>query len=330
MKKLLKEFKRLSTGINSPGGKWRLLIDVLARFPYHEYYLEPFLGSGIVGINKPRCRYEVFNDKFYEIYNYFYVLKYHYKEFRRAKRGIYELVCEKCYEDIKKGIIKPIDRIERAVIFRYMNKLTRAGLNQLVQSKFRDMLPPTNSKKNVIEKVKEDYKNLLFKGIRVNHSRPWTNNDNGLITPIDLKVIEALQYVTLTCQDFRDAYKTFYQKYHVERNLSKVCFMYWDPVYPGKEKPYYHKFKEKDHLDVINILLDTPFKFELSIGGDCDFYLDAFREVGYRIDPITNKYSTNAKHQKEITEYLVMNYNPEKVPLMSIDNQPNLMEFIEV
>lgn len=330
MKKLLREFKRLSPGINSPGGKWRLLLDILVRIIYHEYYLEPFLGSGIVGINKPRVRYEVFNDKFYEIYNYFWALKYHYKEFRRAKRGIYELVCEKCYEDIKEGVIKPEDRIERAVIFRYMNKLTRAGMNQLVKSEFRDMLPPTNAKKNVIEKVKKDYKNLLFKGIRVNNSRPWTNNDNGLLTPIDLKVIERLHYVTLTCKDFRKAYETFYQKYHVERDLSDVCFMYWDPEYPGKEHPYYHKFEEKDHLDVINILLDTPFKFLLSIGGECEFYLDAFREVGFRIDPIPNKYSTNAKHQKEITEYIVMNYNPEKVPLIIMDNQPTLMKYIEV
>jgi len=321
--------KRLSPGINSPGGKWRLLLEILERIPYHEYYLEPFAGSAIIGLNKPRARYEVFNDKYYEIYNYFYVLKYRYKEFRKAKKGIFELVCEKLYEDIKEGTVKPRNRVERAVIFRYMNKLTRAGLNQLLNKSFRGMIPPTNAKKNIVEKVKKEFKNAQFILIRVNNTRPYTKNHNGLLTPIDINVIERLHYVTLTCKDFREAYNIFYQKYHIERNLSKECFMYWDPVYPGKEHPYYHKFKDEDHLDVIEILLDTPFPFLLSIGGKCKLYLDAFREANYIIEPIETKYSTNARHQNKTLEYLVMNYDIKKLPKMIMDYQVPLTKYME-
>jgi len=307
IKKLFKEFQRLSTGINSPGGKWRLLFEVLIRMPRHSFYLESFIGSGLIGINKPRCRYEIFNDKYYEIYNYFYVLKYHYPEFRRAMKGLFELVCEKMYEDIQEGLLEPRNRVEQAVIFRYMNKLTRAGLNQL---------------------IKKD-----FKGVRVNNTRPYTNNDNGLCTPIDLKVIDRLKYVTLTNQDFRDVYQTFYQKYHVERGLTKECFMYWDPVYPGKGHPYFHKFTDEDHFDVIKILLDTPFNFELSIGGDCKLYLDAFNKTGFYIDPVKTKYSMNAKNQNKTQEYIIMNYDIKKVPKMPLKSinphQKQLLAFME-
>jgi len=336
IKKLFKEFQRLSTGINSPGGKWRLLFEVLMRMPQHDFYLELFYGSGIIGINKPRCRYEIFNDKYYEIYNYFYVLKYHYSEFRKAIKGLYELVCEKMYEDIQNGIVIPRNRIEQAVIFRYMNKLTRAGLNQLIKKDFRGLFPPTNTKKNVIEKIKQEYITSnpnLFKGVRVNNTRPYTNNDNGLCTPIDFGVHENLKYVTLTCQDFREVYQTFYQKYHVERGLTRECFMYWDPVYPGKEHPYFHKFTDEDHAAVIEILLDTPFHFELSIGGNCEFYLDAFKGPGFYIDSIYTKYSMNAKSQNKTQEYIIMNYDINKVPRMPLKSinphQKQLSTFME-
>ena len=334
IKKLFKEFHRLSPGINSPGGKWRLLFEVLMRMPKHDFYLEPFIGSGLISINKPRCRYEIFNDKYYEIYNYFYVLKYHYSEFRKAIKGLFELVCEKLYEDIQNEIVIPRNRVEQAVIFRYMNKLTRAGLNQLVEKDFRGLFPPTNTKKNVIEKIKQEYANPnLFKGVRVNNTRPYTNNDNGLCTPIDFRVKDRLKYVTLTCQDFRDVYQTFYQKYHVERGLTKECFMYWDPVYPGKGHPYFHQFTDEDHFDVIEILLDTPFNFELSIGGECELYLDAFKEAGFYIDPIKTKYSMNAQHQKNTQEYIIMNYDIKKVPTMPLKSinpdQKQLSVFME-
>ncbi len=314
--------KRIRSGINSPGGKDRALKGILKRIPFREYYLEPFLGSGIVGLNSPRARYEVFNDKYYEIYNYFRIITRYPKEFDNFKKGVFGLVSEQLWKDIRDRKIRPRNNIERAYFFYYMNKLTRSGRNQN-QLKNKDVVPD----------VKKQTKTNSFKGIRVNNTRPYTNNDNGLLTPIDPRVIERLQFVTLTCKDFRTAYLKFHKKYHIERGLSSDVFIYFDPPFPKKEDPYYHKFIHQDHLDLIEILLDCPFKFMLSIAGECNFYLDTLKEAGNYIEEILVKYSTNAKHQHETIEYLIMNYNYKKVPrpieFVPESNQLNLTQFIE-
>lgn len=275
------------------------------------------------------------NDKYYEIYNYFNIITRFPKDFENFKKGVFGLISQKLWEDIRDGKIRPRNRIEKAYFFYYMNKMTRAGNPQhKAKASFRGMLPPTNSKKNVIEKIKKDFENLTFKDIRVNNTRPETNNDNGLLTPIDPRVIEKLRYVTLTCKDFRDAYSIFHKKYHIERGLTKEAFIYFDPPYPGKEAPYYHIFQEKDHLDLIEILLNCPFRFMLSIGGDCEFYLDAMRDAGYYIDEIPVKHSTNARYQYEKIEYCIMNYNyktvPKPIEFEPESNQLSLTKFLEV
>jgi DNA adenine methylase len=57
------------------GSKWRLAPWVIGHFPDHEIYVEPCGGAFAVGLQKPRCRTEVWNDIDGDLVNLFEVLR---------------------------------------------------------------------------------------------------------------------------------------------------------------------------------------------------------------------------------------------------------------
>lgn len=439
--------KRLSSGVSQIGGKFRLLNMILSQIPYHEFYLEPFLGSAIVLLNKPRCRYECGNDLNAELINYLLVTsgKYdedHPRQFDELKQGVYGLVSQDICNQIVRGELIPRNRVERAYFYYYLNKLTFgggiwmvrkdppykfvsddcnfgnrkhevknakeqyqekvyetkgfAGMNQnraipqttlhqkdfdeikedyewktkgyigLIDQKqqnaridskgveeakakysglinsaikadpmnqesiektkasFRGLAANSNqfhnASKRDVEKTKKRVKNAQNKGINPKTTRPFTNNDCGLLTPLQLEAIKRLRYVNLTCYPFQKVYKMFYNAFHKRKGLGPEAFVYWDPPYPKMEKYYKSGFGMKDHLELIDLLIESPFHCLLSIGvgEDCKFYIDALKEAGWIIQDAWTRHSTDANTQDLVQEFLCMNYDINKLPKMIV------------
>ena len=66
------------------GAKWSLAKWIVAHFPHHDIYVEPFCGSAAVLLSKPPVSVEVLNDLDEEIINFFRVLRERPEEFIRA------------------------------------------------------------------------------------------------------------------------------------------------------------------------------------------------------------------------------------------------------
>ena len=318
---------RIKAGISQIGGKYRF-INRLKRFiPPHRFFLSLFCGACWFELNKPRCQYECFNDANSEIINYLKVIERNPKEFDKSKQGIFGLVSEEIFKEIASGELKPKNDLERAVFFQYINKLgfagtaTWRGINPKggfpIKASWRGISMPTSFKAD----------KASYKGLQVKTTRPYTNNDNGLLTPIDPHAVERLRYVNLANKDFRKVYNLFYKAVYERKGLTNDVFVFADPPYPSHESYYGNLFLQEDHMELITLMLDSPFRFMLTIGGKCKDYIEILKGEGWFIVKALIKYATDANTQFESEEYICMNYDIKKTGIM-IDNSRSISEFL--
>jgi site-specific DNA-adenine methylase len=337
----------ITAGISRIGGKYRLRKELLKRTPYHEFFLSPFCGACWYELNKPRCRYECFNDADAELINYLLQIRKHPEEFDDLKQGVFGLVSQEICNRIINGKLQPENDVERAYFFYYLNKLTFGGVEG-GESNYRGLTIPNGGDGRLndqnIEKAKVNYKGLQgsfhqvrqtdvkkarasYKGINPKTTRPFSNNDCGLLTPLDPKAIKRLRYVNLTAYDFRKVYDLFYKAFYERKGLGPECLIYTDPPYPGTEGYYGSGFGEEEHKALVERMLDSPFHWMHSIGGECEaLYIEPLKEEGWVIDPVKTKYSTDANSQNDIQEYICMNYDINELPLMQFISEQNTIE----
>jgi DNA adenine methylase len=102
------------------GGKWLLAPWIMANFPAHRIYVEPFGGAWSVGFQKPRVYGEVWNDLDDELVNLFRVLR----DPRRAQRLLESVRLtpfaraefEACYRQTR----NTVERARRLIVRSFM------------------------------------------------------------------------------------------------------------------------------------------------------------------------------------------------------------------
>jgi DNA adenine methylase len=108
------------------GGKRTLAKKIIALFPEHTAYVEPFCGGAQVLFQKEPSKVEVLNDLDGEIVNFFRVCQAHHEELIRYFRFV--LVSRKWFELQKTTDPATLTDIQRAVRYLYILKGSFASL----------------------------------------------------------------------------------------------------------------------------------------------------------------------------------------------------------
>jgi len=108
------------------GGKNRIAREIIAIFPEHQIYVEPFAGGAQVLFHKEPSRTEVLNDLNDEIVNFFRICQLHHEEFLRYLRFV--VVSRKWFSLFEAQVPATLTDIQRAARFFYLLKTAYAGL----------------------------------------------------------------------------------------------------------------------------------------------------------------------------------------------------------
>ncbi|MHA1595707.1 MAG: DNA adenine methylase [Candidatus Baldrarchaeia archaeon] len=207
------------------GGLFYLLPHILKLIPRHDIYVEVFGGLGVVLLNKPKAKLEVFNDIDDNIVNLFTVIRDHFDEFQwKVQWLLYSRSMWKKYAEMwKKDRFRSLNPVDRAVAYFY---LLSTSINAC-------LVNPSFSAKTSIERQVTSFKNASER-LKFVHLR--------------------LQNVLIENLDFRDCMR----KYDGEK-----VFFFLDPPYLIEDKIYNYGFSLKDHYDLARILRQIKGKYLL-------------------------------------------------------------------
>jgi len=108
------------------GGKNRLARRLIALFPKHKTYVEPFAGGAQVFFHKEPSKVEVLNDLDGEIVNFFRICQWHYEELIRYLE--FCVVSRNLYEQLVATDLQHLTDVQRAGRFFYLQKNCYGGL----------------------------------------------------------------------------------------------------------------------------------------------------------------------------------------------------------
>lgn len=107
------------------GGKRRLANQILASFPTHTCYVEPFCGAAAIFFAKEPTKVEVLNDINGDLVNLYRVLQHHLEEFVRQFR--WAISSRQVFEWAKMTVPATLTDIQRAARFFYLQKQAFGG-----------------------------------------------------------------------------------------------------------------------------------------------------------------------------------------------------------
>lgn len=116
------------------GGKWKMAGTIIAHFPKHRVYVEPFGGAASVLLRKPRSYAEVYNDLDGEVVNLFRVVRQY--PTRLARDLALTPFAREEYRESFECVDDPVEMARRTVIRSFMGFGSDA-INRNVKSGFR-------------------------------------------------------------------------------------------------------------------------------------------------------------------------------------------------
>jgi DNA adenine methylase len=263
------------------GNKRRVVNNLLPLFPKHNYYVEPFFGSGSVFFNKEQAEFNCLSDIQASLINFFRVVQKHTEEFCRVYNEItYDIFDENLFKVLKPQQLIQTDQtdIERAVDFLKLNKLAFGG------SSSRD--------------------NKTFGLHKGDGRQSVLVNPEKLIKRAQL-MKEKLQGALVLCRSWD------YVVYLIEKNDNKEnIFFYLDPPYLSQADYCAGTFELEDLLKIREFMTQTKCKVALSLNEEpqtnkifSKFEKTVVQEIKYLTSRVNNK-----QEAVKGTEVLFTNY----------------------
>jgi DNA adenine methylase len=162
------------------GGKRAIADKIIAIFPKHTTYVEPFAGGAQVFFRKAPSKVEILNDLDGEMVNFFRVCQQHYEELLRYTRFL--IVSRKWHEVLKATDPVTLTDIQRAARHLYLLKNAYAGLIRSLDYKCHVAQPPGLNPERLPETIEETAQRLArvqleclpYEKVLERFDRPWT------------------------------------------------------------------------------------------------------------------------------------------------------------
>lgn len=251
------------------GNKKKIAQEIQKFFPKHITYIEPFFGSGGMFFNKPKAKYNIVNDLDSDVFNLFQVVINKKEELEKA---FYMMPIHSDLLDYWK-IHKEVDPLKRALRFLFLSNFLLYGNNGSIRHQ-------VSSGAGGVKGFKDNFKSMLeitFDKLYDVNFRNWDFE----------KFITTLSFAN-------------------GRNDEDKTFIYCDPPYLETNDNYSDSFLQKDHIRLIDVLLDRGCPFAIS-EFNSDFVIENAKERGLNVHIIGER--QNLKNRR--TEILITNYKNE-------------------
>jgi DNA adenine methylase len=289
--------------IKIQGKKTKLVPFILKNLPESDYavWVEPFMGSGVVGFNA-QPKKAIFADSNPHIINF--------------------------YNAIKKGEITPL--IAKLFLQEEGKKLSEKGQDYF--NEVRQRFNKTHNSLDFLFLNRACFNGMIRFNRKLDFNVPYGHKPErfaqAYITKITNQIKEVVYFVenndwTFVCQDFKTTLS----------NLPENSLVYCDPPYIGRNVDYYDSWNEENEQDLLQLLTETEAKFLLSTWHSTSFRKNEYLQTFWKDFPIITTehfYHLGAKEENRnaVTEALILNYQQNKLAniILDIVEKPNYQQ----
>ena len=309
--------------LNRMGNKRAIADKIIAEFPQHDVYIEPFFGAGGIFFNKKLAKFNIVNDLDDDIFNFWFVVKHYKNEFidELAKVPIATKMLEFYKANHKNLSLEGIDKEKQPQI----DNIKQERIDKAKQIKIEKQERIDKEKQIKIEKqeridkeiqIKIEKQERIDKAVRFIFLSNFcilqgktlrfvvATNYKKIIEQRINKVQEMLKNVLINNDDAIKFLSDigFREGYDIDRS-----FVYCDPPYLATANNYNtESWSEQKLKELIEKMMKLRIRFAIS-----EFQNEKILEIAkkYNLNIITIGERKNIKNRR--TEILMTNYKKQ-------------------